>query len=160
MLVAHTAFKGFSGRGWGECRTSTSVALVESRSLRVPVKPIKLSRTKISYLMGATLKTRYDEFKEDPEMFHGIPSTLEEISEPVIRTGHDHDGVYTEVVVPEKFEPGSIMLFTTDMDVSSRRSPIVSRRLMTDRSCRPISTLSVRRAQTRRSQILTLWTST
>jgi glycogen debranching enzyme len=92
--------------------------LVEFRSLTTPVKPIKLSRTKISYLMGATLKTRYDEFKEDPEMFHGIPSTLEEISEPVIRTGHDHDGVYTEVVVPEKFEPGSIMLFTTDMDVS------------------------------------------
>ncbi|KAL7419064.1 bifunctional 4-alpha-glucanotransferase/amylo-alpha-1,6-glucosidase [Cryptotrichosporon argae] len=101
LLVAHTAFKGFSGRGW--------------------IKPVKLSRTKISYIFGASLKTRASEWKDDPTTHRGIPATLEEIdsSKVEIRSGSDESGVYQEIVVPETFEPGSIMVFATDMDEMS-----------------------------------------
>ncbi|KAK8847657.1 glycogen debranching enzyme [Kwoniella newhampshirensis] len=96
MLIAHTAFKGFSGRGW--------------------IKPIKLGRTKINYLFGASISTRFNEWKDDPKTHKGIPSTLTEISEPAIRTGTDGDGEYQEIVIPDVFEPGSIMVFSTAME--------------------------------------------
>ena len=95
MLVAHTAFKGFSGRGW--------------------IKPIKLSRTKIEYVFGATIKTDFSQWKNDPNTHRGIPSTLEEIPAPPVRQGQDNDGDYSEMIVPDVFEPGSIMLLATDM---------------------------------------------
>jgi glycogen debranching enzyme len=87
-------------------------------SLTIPVKPAKLSRTKVTYLCGASVKTHFDEWKDDPKTHGGIPSELVEIPTPEIRVGKDNDGEYSEIVVPDEFNPGSIMLFATDMDVS------------------------------------------
>ncbi|KAK4685222.1 glycogen debranching enzyme, partial [Tremellales sp. Uapishka_1] len=98
LLVAHTAFKGSSGRGW--------------------IKPIKLGRTKVEFILGASLKTDISAWKDDPTTHRGIPSTLVEIDTTEIRTGKDDDGDYSEIIVPEKYEPGSIMLFATDMELS------------------------------------------
>ena len=81
------------------------------------VKPINLSRTKITYLCGASLKTHFDQFKESTESFGGIPSELVEIDTPEIRVGEKDGEEYSEIVIPAEFEPGSIMLFATDMDV-------------------------------------------
>ncbi|EIW71077.1 hypothetical protein TREMEDRAFT_37541 [Tremella mesenterica DSM 1558] len=99
MLVAHTAFRGFSGRGW--------------------IKPIKLSRSKVSFICGASVKTHYNEWQDDSKTHRGIPSTLEEIKDVQIRTGRDADGDYSELIVPDVFEPGSIILFSTDVDEMS-----------------------------------------
>ena len=88
------------------------------------VKPINLSRTKITYLCGASLKTHFDQFKESTESFGGIPSELVEIDTPEIRVGEKDGEEYSEIVIPAEFEPGSIMLFATDMDVSLFFSPL------------------------------------
>ncbi|OCF33773.1 glycogen debranching enzyme [Kwoniella heveanensis BCC8398] len=96
MLIAHTAFKGFHGRGW--------------------IKPIKLSRTTIDYLFGASITTDFGAWKDDRKTHKGIPSTLTEVPEPAIRHGKDGDGDYSEIIVPDHFEPGSIMVFATSMD--------------------------------------------
>lgn len=102
MLVAHTAFKGGQGRGY--------------------VNPMKLSRTKVQYIFGASLRTRREEWKDDDKVHLGIPSTLEEIPESAVKieNGQDDNGGYSQVIVPERFDPGSIMLFRTDMDEMSQ----------------------------------------
>jgi glycogen debranching enzyme len=82
------------------------------------VKPIKLSRTKIRHILGAGIKTHLDQWQDDANLHRGIPSELLEIAAPEIKTGHDDDGAYSEVVVPAEFPPGSILLFETDMEVS------------------------------------------
>jgi glycogen debranching enzyme len=82
------------------------------------VKPIKLSKSTVKYLCGASVKTHFDQWKDDPTTHRGIPSELIEISAPVINKGTDSDGEYSKIVVPDVFEPGSIMLFETDMPVS------------------------------------------
>lgn len=51
-------------------------------------------------------------------MHRGMDSELIDIAKPEIRTGEDGDGSYAEVVVPDEFAPGSIMVFATDMEVS------------------------------------------
>ena len=40
-----------------------------------------------------------------------------EIETPEIRVGKNESGEYAEIVIPEEFNPGSIMVFATDMDV-------------------------------------------
>lgn len=40
-----------------------------------------------------------------------------EIETPEIRVGKNESGGYAEIVIPEEFNPGSIMVFATDMDV-------------------------------------------
>ena len=112
MLVVHTAFKGFFGHGWSESRLKWCSGVLT----RVSVKPIRLSRTKVKYIFGATLKTRFSEWQDDPKVHRGIPSTLEEIPEPHIKLGFDGED-YAEIVVPDSFDPGSIMVFATDMAV-------------------------------------------
>ena len=129
MLVAHTAFKGFSGRGWGMypvpfCRRARRFSYPQAES-SYPVepaddvvKPIKLSRTKINFILGAGVKTHLDQWQDDKTTHRGIPSELIEIATPEIKTGEDADGAFSEVVVPDEFPPGSILLFETDMQVS------------------------------------------
>jgi glycogen debranching enzyme len=96
LLVAHTAFnKGASGRG--------------------DIAPFKLSQQKVNFLCGATLKTHFDQYKESDKTFKSIPSELIEVQGCDIRTGSDENGNYSEVVVPDQFEPGSILLFQTEM---------------------------------------------
>ncbi|WVN91067.1 glycogen debranching enzyme [Cryptococcus depauperatus CBS 7841] len=99
MLVAHTAYKGFEGRGW--------------------VHPIKLGRTSISYLFGASIHTDFSRWKDDPSTHNGIPSVLKDIPKPEIRKGEENGETYEEVIVPDEFPPGSIMVFSTQMsDIS------------------------------------------
>lgn len=96
LLVAHTAFnKGASGRG--------------------NINPFKLSRQNARFLFGASLKTRPDQFKESNETFKSIPSELVEVPGCDVRSGSDENGSYSEVIVPDSFEPGSVMLFQTEM---------------------------------------------
>jgi glycogen debranching enzyme len=78
-------------------------------------------------LFGASLKTHIDQFKYDSATFGGIPSELIEIETPEIRVGRNENGEeYSEIVIPDEFEPGSIMVFATDMDVGSLLSSPLS----------------------------------
>jgi glycogen debranching enzyme len=64
------------------------------------------------------VKIDHAAWKDDPKNHYGLPSTLEDITQPEIRVGKDGDGDYSEIVVPDIFGPGSIMVFATDMTVS------------------------------------------
>ena len=90
------------------------------------MKPITLSRTKVSYLFGASLKTNFSQFEESTSSFKGIPSELIEIETPEIRVGKNDSGEYAEIVIPEEFNPGSIMVFATDMDVRLFLLPLLA----------------------------------
>jgi hypothetical protein len=50
---------------------------------------------------------------------------LIEIDTPEIRVGKNDSGEYAEIVIPEEFNPGSIMVFATDMDVGLSPLPLV-----------------------------------
>lgn len=94
LLVAHTAFnKGSKDRGH--------------------IEPIKLSRTKAKFLLGASIEiSSYDVPKEDP-LLRGLPSRLVEFPEVVVPQTLDHEGPHSEIIVPDNFPPGSIMIFET-----------------------------------------------
>jgi glycogen debranching enzyme len=95
LLVAHTAFsKGSKERGF--------------------LDPVKLRRTKAKFLYGATIDVDYS-FEEDPTTLKGMKATLTELSDVSVPQNSDNEGSYAEIVVPERFPPGSIMLFETEM---------------------------------------------
>ncbi|BEJ13378.1 hypothetical protein CspHIS471_0305520 [Cutaneotrichosporon sp. HIS471] len=98
LVVAHTAFPGAKGRGY--------------------INPFRLGRTRARFIFGASIHTRRNEWKDDPKVHYGIPSTLTPIraEEVTMRCGTDDNGNYTEVVVPDSFDPGSIMVFETAME--------------------------------------------
>ncbi|KAG6854523.1 hypothetical protein C0991_005435 [Blastosporella zonata] len=96
MLVAHTAFsKGSKDRGF--------------------IGPIKLRRTRAKFVLGASIVISSYEVPKTADSLQGMPSKLVEMAPVVVPQGLDHEGPYTEVVVPECFPPGSIMIFETQM---------------------------------------------
>ncbi len=96
LLIAHTAFnKGGSGRGH--------------------INPFKLSGQTVDYIFGASIKVDAGDFKDSDEEFQCLPSTLIEIPSGPIQEGKDENGSYTEIIVPDQFEPGSILLYSTEM---------------------------------------------
>ncbi|KAI1796664.1 glycoside hydrolase family 13 protein [Ganoderma leucocontextum] len=96
ILVAHCAFqKGSKDRGF--------------------ITPIKLRSTKARFLYGAQIDFSSYEVDADPNTLRGMPGKLVEIPEAVVAEGSDADGPYAEIVVPEYFPPGSIMLFETHL---------------------------------------------
>lgn len=70
------------------------------------------------------MKTHPEQFNESDQTFKSIPSELVEITECEVRAGSDENGSYAEVVVPNQFEPGSILLFKTEMKVGCASFPI------------------------------------
>ncbi|GLB41961.1 putative glycogen debranching enzyme, glucanotransferase domain [Lyophyllum shimeji] len=96
LLVAHTAFhKGSKDRGF--------------------INPVKLRRTRAKFILGATIDISSYEISPDAKSLHGLPSKLVEMSPVVVPQGLDYEGPFSEVVVPEYFPPGSIMLFETQL---------------------------------------------
>ncbi|EPQ56459.1 glycoside hydrolase family 13 protein [Gloeophyllum trabeum ATCC 11539] len=96
LLVAHTSFqKGSKDRGY--------------------ISPQKLRRTKAKYIYGATIDFPDYEDKSDSETLRGLPGKLTDIPPVVAPQGLDNEGPYVEIIVPEYFPPGSIMLFETQM---------------------------------------------
>ncbi|KAG8899597.1 hypothetical protein FRB99_006561, partial [Tulasnella sp. 403] len=96
LLVAHTAFsKGSKDRGW--------------------IDPIKLRRTKAEFIYGTTVDIPSYDLPVDTTTIRGLPATLGRISSFDIRQGSDEEGPYTEIIVPDYFPPGSILVFATQM---------------------------------------------
>jgi len=111
VLVAHTAFhKGSKDRGHSEF-----LKLIEVSPNLCSVEPIKLRRTKAKFIYGASLEfSSYDD-PRDPKIIKGLPSKLREMPSVVVPQGIDQEGPYAEIVVPEYFPPGSILVFETQL---------------------------------------------
>jgi len=96
LLVAHTAFtKGSKDRGW--------------------IKPIQLRRTKAKFILGSYINVTSYDIDQDPNILRGLPSSLVDIEPVIPHEGSDHEGPFSEVVVPDFFPPGAVMLFETQL---------------------------------------------
>lgn len=96
LLVAHTAFsKGSKDRGF--------------------IAPIKLRRTRAKFILGASIDILSYDGPKDSQILKGLPAKLVETESVVAREGVDHEGLFAEIVVPQHFPPGSIMLFETQL---------------------------------------------
>lgn len=80
-----------------------------------PVSPIKLRRQKLTYITGASLSIPSYELVKDPELLRGLPSELVPIPAGAAHEGEDSEGPYSEIIVPDSFPPGSMMVFATSM---------------------------------------------
>jgi len=102
ICVAHTAFHS------------------PGRQERGQINPIRLNRTKVQYIMGKTLQVTEHELKEDTKTLRGLGSKLVDVPCPHVEEGREEGSsdalAYSEIVVPDVFPPGSIMLFATRMD--------------------------------------------
>lgn len=63
--------------------------------------------------MGTSINISSYEIEKDPQIIRGMPSVLEDIPEVIPSENADHEGPYSEIVVPDFFPPGSVMLFET-----------------------------------------------
>ncbi|KAF9078072.1 glycoside hydrolase family 13 protein [Rhodocollybia butyracea] len=94
LLIAHTGFsKGSKDHGY--------------------ISPIKLRRTRAKFIMGASIDILSNDVPEDPKTLKGLPHKLVEMRPVVVPQGLDAESPYSEIIVPEYFPPGSIMLFET-----------------------------------------------
>ncbi|PWN43329.1 putative 4-alpha-glucanotransferase [Ceraceosorus guamensis] len=83
---------------------------------RSRVNPFKLNRTKLRYIFGKSLQVTSTTPVKDDKVLRGLPSTLVDVPAPALQEGSDVDGSYTEVIIPDNFPPGSVMLFETWME--------------------------------------------
>ncbi|KAF9268988.1 glycoside hydrolase family 13 protein [Marasmius fiardii PR-910] len=96
LLVAHTAFtKGVKDRGF--------------------ISPIKLRRTRAKFILGASLDISSYDDQSDDKTLKGLPARLVSMSPVAVSQGLDGEGPYSEIIIPEEFPPGSIMLFETTL---------------------------------------------
>jgi glycogen debranching enzyme len=79
------------------------------------VTPIKLYRSKVKFVAGAYIDVKSYEVQGDAETLRGLPSQLSEIDSVEIRELSDNDGPYTEIIVPDYFPPGSVMILETQL---------------------------------------------
>jgi glycogen debranching enzyme len=90
--------------------TSSGFLLTRARV----VDPVKLRRTKAKFVYGATVDVSYD-YTKDTEKLTGLKSTFVELPAVVAPQGMDGEGPFTDIIVPESFPPGSIMIFETEI---------------------------------------------
>lgn len=76
---------------------------------------MKLRRTKARFITGASIDIQSYEIDKDEKLLKGLPSKLVEMPTVVVPQGLDVDGPYAEIVVPEYFPPGSVMIFETQL---------------------------------------------
>ncbi|KAJ3809108.1 glycoside hydrolase family 13 protein [Lentinula aff. lateritia] len=96
LLVAHTGFaKNTKDRGY--------------------ISPIKLRRTRAKFIMGASIDITSHNVSADAKTLKGLPHKLVDMSPVVVPQGLDDESPYSEIIVPEYFPPGSIMLFETHL---------------------------------------------
>lgn len=66
-------------------------------------------------MYGAHIEFSSYDINKDVDLLRGLPGKLIEIQEVLAPQGLDNDGPYAQILVPEYFPPGSIMLFETAM---------------------------------------------
>jgi glycogen debranching enzyme len=66
-------------------------------------------------VFGASIDISSEQRPQDAQTLRGLASNLIDIPPVVVPQGLDREGPYSEILVPEIFPPGSIMLFATHM---------------------------------------------
>lgn len=113
MLVAHTAFsKGSKDRGFSKCSLLSFYGPI---LIHTSVDPIKLRRTKAKFIYGAHIDIPSYDIVKDPTTIRGLSGKLVEMPEVVAPQGLDAEGPFAEIIVPDYFPPGSVMVFETQM---------------------------------------------
>lgn len=79
------------------------------------VNPIRLRRTRAKFILGNIIEITSYDIGQDPKTLKGLPSKLIDMPEVSVPQGLDDEGPYSEIVIPENFPPGSIMLFETHL---------------------------------------------
>jgi glycogen debranching enzyme len=77
------------------------------------VEPIRLRRTKMTFILGATLHISSRDDPADPNLLQGLPSQLETLQPVEVAYHTDGEGEYAQVTVPERFPPGSVLVYAT-----------------------------------------------
>lgn len=95
--MAHTSFRG------------------NTSSDRGHVPPVVLRGSKATFVVGGTLEIASPDDLSTKQTFKGLSSQFKQISSPLIESKVDHDGPYNQVIVPDYFPPGSVMVFSTHM---------------------------------------------
>lgn len=67
------------------------------------------------FVLGASLEISSYEIPKDTEAIFGLPAKLVEMHPVIVPQALDHEGPYSEIIVPEYFPPGSILLFETQL---------------------------------------------
>lgn len=80
------------------------------------VDPIKLRSTRVKYITGYTIDISSYETVKDGATLKGLPGKITEIPTIVVPQGLDADGPFSEIIIPEYFPPGSIMVFETHLE--------------------------------------------
>jgi glycogen debranching enzyme len=80
------------------------------------VTPMKLRRTKTKFIFGASVDIPSYETIKDEKLIKGLDSKLTLIPAVQAVDGSDSDGPYQEIPIPSAFPPGSVMLFTTQLE--------------------------------------------
>ena len=79
------------------------------------VEPLKLRRTKARFILGSTVNVTSYEGGNDSNLLQGLPSSLEDIKPVTPIESVDQEGPYTQIIVPDYFPPGSVMVFETQL---------------------------------------------
>ncbi|KAI5477588.1 glycogen debranching enzyme, glycoside hydrolase family 13 protein [Pseudohyphozyma bogoriensis] len=97
LLVAHTAFhSGSKARG--------------------SVAPIRLDGTQVKFIAGATVDIKSTKYRDTDTLLRGLDAEVAPIKDVTATIKKDSAGPYTEIVVPDTFPPGSVLVFATWMD--------------------------------------------
>ena len=81
----------------------------------VVVEPIKLRRTRARFIFGASLRISSYDNPNDSRLLKGLPTKLEEMAPVLVSETRDQEGPFSEIVIPDYFPPGSVMLFETQL---------------------------------------------
>ncbi|KAJ7903815.1 central domain of glycogen debranching enzyme-domain-containing protein [Mycena olivaceomarginata] len=79
------------------------------------IDPIKLRCTRVKFILGAGLDIASYNVPKDAHTLQGILAKLIELEPLVVPQGLNGEGPHSEILVPEYFPPGSIMLFKTHL---------------------------------------------
>lgn len=67
------------------------------------------------FILGARINVKSTETPTSSDTLKGLPASLDEIQSIIVPQGLDHEGSYAEIIVPEYFPPGSVMIFETQL---------------------------------------------
>ena len=96
VVVAHCAFPG-SGKDRGHAPSIT------------------LRQTKATFVLGAALDIRSHDDPSDERTLRGLDGELVRLDAPAMHEKSDGDGAFVEVVVPDHFPAGSVLILATEM---------------------------------------------
>ncbi|KAF9920504.1 hypothetical protein FBU30_009645 [Linnemannia zychae] len=96
ILIAHTSFYNNPNRG--------------------DIMPIKLRDTTTKTLLSVGLEINSRTVKKNDKLLDGLPGKIVKLAEPNISVQSDSQGAYTQIVIPDRFPGGSIILLETAVD--------------------------------------------